>query len=474
MEYLTEWPPPPTPPQCNCDAGESTLPPSKRPRRSDDVDDFIPAIKLISSWWRKSGERTAELGVQSKSPLALIEAICRRDDAKNFLKGHIEKLASSERGQPPNDRNTFTIATIHHLLRDDENALRSIEKCLDIRGLRHLHDVSDISSNLSYVKELSNVDREVLRVATIAHLQMKALQIEDRSSSDNISDIPWTAVDVVRAKDLTVESFRDMYARPKRPVVIEGLELTKHPWTLNHVQNVAGHHKVSLRYAKPDSTEWARLETCGGGGTDKQQTLHEFIANIKEGKEREGYLFDWSLPLFCPELHSEISIPIYFKEDYLKKGESFYSSSWPSLFVSPEGTISDLHIDAFGSNFWMALFSGSKKWTFFRPQVSSQLRPRFIDSFDPVFDIDLTTASGQKVAIGLGPATVVLQPGQVLFVPAGSPHRVENLESSVAVSGNFVDDSNISEAVVHLQRNALLDPRAGELLEYWLGKGLIK
>jgi hypothetical protein len=42
-----------------------------------------------------------------------------------------------------------------------------------------------------------------------------------------------------------------------------------------------------------------------------------------------------------------------------------FVDSWPSLFVGPSGSCSGLHIDAFGSNFWMALLQGHKKWTLF-------------------------------------------------------------------------------------------------------------
>lgn len=50
--------------------------------------------------------------------------------------------------------------------------------------------------------------------------------------------------------------------------------------------------------------------------------------------------------------------------DLLKKTKdgSLYRNSWPSLFLSPPGITSELHIDAFGSNFWMALFQGKKRY----------------------------------------------------------------------------------------------------------------
>jgi hypothetical protein len=64
--------------------------------------------------------------------------------------------------------------------------------------------------------------------------------------------------------------------------------------------------------------------------------------------------------------------------------------------------------------------------------------------------------------------SVNLAPGQLLFVPSGCPHRcwavigfihsfcrVENTEDSIAVSGNFVNETNIAEAEKHLRIAAL-------------------
>jgi hypothetical protein len=59
----------------------------------------------------------------------------------------------------------------------------------------------------------------------------------------------------------------------------------------------------------------------------------------------------------------DLKIPDYFAENvFLRIPEcSLYSKSWPSLFISPAGITSELHVDAFASNFWMALFQGQKR-----------------------------------------------------------------------------------------------------------------
>ena len=92
------------------------------------------------------------------------------------------------------------------------------------------------------------------------------------------------------------------------------------------------------------------------------------------------YLFDWSLPLNCPELASELSMPKYFANDFLQRTPegSLYCDSWSSLFIAPAGITSELHVDAFGSNFWMALFEGRKRWVHVVTQVLVMVSNKYI------------------------------------------------------------------------------------------------
>ena len=52
----------------------------------------------------------------------------------------------------------------------------------------------------------------------------------------------------------------------------------------------------------------------------------------------------------------------------------------------------------------------------------------------------------------------------MLYVPAGCPHRVENLEKSLAISANFVDGSNFEQVKRELSANASIDEQAKQLL----------
>jgi len=342
---------------------------------------------------------------------------------------------------------------------------------------------------LNKIKELNDFQKDILSFSNKLELQIKS-QLSEKFSghetfhtnqskeADGIqtqkskyhSGKP-KSVDRIHFNDLSVERFLNEYVRKRKPLVIIGLKqenIVSQPWTLDHISDIAGSQTLTLKKPNKDSIKWAKLEPS------IKMTVKEFISKVKAKTSGMNYLFDWSLPLFCPKLNSDITIPKYFQHDYLKKTstDALYHQSWPSLFISGKGNLSELHVDAFGSNFWMYLFKGRKRWTFFPPELTNSLQPNYFESLDPVFTVDLSTDNLADTIYQYA-SEIILEEEELLFVPYGSPHRVENLEDSIAISANFVDDSNIKCVVEHLRKNCLQDPRAGDLLKEFCDLGLI-
>lgn len=428
----------------------------KKRRCDNDEEEEEPlncAASLLSCWWRRrkccqgKHQKTSEV----RPPQVILNNLLKRDDCKEFLRGQLEVF---KHDSPPE---LYTKSTIFYALEEYSKASDTIDKCVKLLGTETKQGLQE---SLKYSQSLNESTRQILWFDSMVKVQVKAISKVSNGMGH------YDAVDVVEASKLTVKEFQDQYSSKRKPVVLTGLNLTEDEWTLNHIKAVAGKKTVTLKTARQDSTEWARLEPV------ESASISAFVDKIK-AKEAEGrYLFDWSLPLFCPHLLKGLKVPDYFQQDYLKltSEDALYRNSWPSLFVSPSGNVSELHVDAFGSHFWMALFEGRKRWTFFHPDQLNLLKPRYYDSLDPVFDVDL---SGKDVQLAnKTDSVVVLEPGQVLFVPAGSPHRVENLDDTVAVSGNFVDKTNIDSAVEFLLRDSLVDPRAADLLQELIDRKL--
>lgn len=93
-----------------------------------------------------------------------------------------------------------------------------------------------------------------------------------------------------------------------------------------------------------------------------------------------------------------------------------------------------------------------------------------------MFEVNLANPDFQKHPLLslTHPRECVLQPGELLFVPAGCTHRVENLEKSLAISANFVDSSNIELVKKELKVNALVDERAEQLVKVFESEHFLK
>lgn len=104
---------------------------------------------------------------------------------------------------------------------------------------------------------------------------------------------------------------------------------------------------------------------------------------------------------------------------------------------------------------------------FFPPKDLPLLYPTYPHSTDAVFEVNLSQPDLiHHPALSLThPTECILSPGELLFVPAGSPHRVENLEPSLAISANYVDSSNFDGVIKELGVNSLRDYRARTLLQ---------
>ena len=116
------------------------------------------------------------------------------------------------------------------------------------------------------------------------------------------------------------------------------------------------------------------------------------------------------------------------------------------------------------------------RWVFFPPEDVGCLYPVLAaHSTDLAFEVDLAhpDLTAHPLLALSHPRECMLQPGELLFVPAGCPHRVENLEKSLAISANFVDRSNYERVLGELEVNALVDERAGELLSEMSSRSFI-
>lgn len=447
VELLTEWPPPDDEADLSdCHKDEEYQRPQVKRRR---VTCDLPTADLSLARWlrRQLPDLRLKYGFDGvKNPKTLLNLSSETEEGRRHLESELRILQQDTRFEV-DPKYYYILSTFYDRLHDLEKALEFSLKSLALHNL--CPDALSAMRVGDYLEKLRTLNEEE-KISIWLYSKLKKEKCMKTQTQPISYDRKVVSLEYC---DVSAEQFQG-FCKSKVPVLFLNVpNPCKNDWTREFLKSTIGECKFDVKKPVKCSTEWAGLETEGS------KLVSDFLESFDGDNSDREYLFDWSLPLHGPALHEDFTVPEIVADNYLTRTsrESLYNQSWPSLFISRAGTNSGLHIDAFGSHFWMYLVSGEKKWTFYPSEAAGSLGPVFPDSLDPVF------RPGPLPPV---PSySLSLRPGQLLFVPAGSPHQVENTEDSVAVSGNFVNQTNIQEALQHFRINALLDPRTEELLK---------
>jgi len=104
----------------------------------------------------------------------------------------------------------------------------------------------------------------------------------------------------------------------------------------------------------------------------------------------------------------------------------------------------------------MANLIGEKEWSFY-PLPDDNFEKSSILGYNAYRDAFEIESLGSERPLLWKYATkhrvrVRLKPGELLFVPGGLPHTVENLTPTMAISTNYVDASNMDRLVKSISR----------------------
>jgi hypothetical protein len=310
----------------------------------------------------------------------------------------------------------------------------------------------------------------------------------------------------IRAADMTYAEYLRMASRSEPFILATGPPLlstiTGHArssivpgvprWSHARLREACAERSFTLKITEDDPGKarslWARLKKVGEFAmdtfldvleTEEAEAEHtgpmSFPATRPRGSLdlREAYLHDAPLNTSCPKLLDDLLVHPFFARDLMQRTPpdihyswNAYRDFWPSVFVGYGGrTNSALHADWCDTAAWMGLYQGRKHWRIVPPDdrhLLYEAEPNKFptDVFDPDFETYPTVALA-KVYDG------VMQPGDIIFIPAASAHQVRNLpgDPTVAVAMNFVDIANV-ERFVKTARE--LSTSAGETVFGWL------
>jgi hypothetical protein len=297
---------------------------------------------------------------------------------------------------------------------------------------------------------------------------------------ENLPDVnTWLQVD--RRSNLSLKDFSTQYASKGLPVIItdyiqqgrmsvhdvkhtetceanaeaahyvDDKNETRFKWgTLEYFRQLSncGDKHFNIQKRVPKSIAWAGLEGMGGVKMDDYARLLDDDAKGKQPEDPKQAtwlkapsvgVFDTPLRKTCGHVLDEFIVPKYFANDILQHmdGEGSgltYVGAWPSLFVgSPIVGGGGLHTDTFGSSFWMALMSGRKHWRFIDQKQRHLLYEeragnKFETDLFEEFDLD----KYPMLRFLTNKYEAVMKAGDLLYVPAGSPHQVRQGPNALA------------------------------------------
>jgi len=230
---------------------------------------------------------------------------------------------------------------------------------------------------------------------------------------------------IERRVRLTPEELANDYRRTGTPVIIEGLIEdwpSRRTWTFDVLNAKCGSAPVVI-----DSYNSKRA---------RKATFSEFIAEMRNnGPDREPiYLQEWLYMTDCPFLTEDMpELPIaQYDFRRLLYGEKISTNH--QLWIGQKGATTRLHQDSYMVDVLHAQIVGRKHWTVMSPDAHA--------------DADLESLDGRVL-------TCVLQPGDVLYLPALWFHRIELLDDSIGLGRKALDEANV-QAHVRLRLAELL------------------
>ena len=236
-------------------------------------------------------------------------------------------------------------------------------------------------------------------------------------------------------------------------------------WDLNYFKQHCGNSiaKITIRPPEADDiyipfTKWNKTHTTFSkyiefiNGTWNSSSA-ELCGLPKYLKPADTYLFDWSLSNCKPFVLDDFVVPKWFANDILKY---IFAGFWPSLFVGPSGfSHSPLHRDTFGTAFYSIQLAGTKIWRIYQSKDVELLYP-LLPSFsqdDVFFQVTDTFSKEEQQKFPLilqAPyVDISVSSGELLYVPAGSPHQVLSANNgiTVTVAMNYIQKANLARAI---------------------------
>lgn len=245
-----------------------------------------------------------------------------------------------------------------------------------------------------------------------------------------------TPLPVDRRRNLSYEEFTSQYGLPGKPVVIEDLTAdwaAQRKWTPEFFRSRYGHLRLTVSRAARKTELPVKM------------SMDEYVRYMQScQEERPWYLTSWDFTLECPELLNDFVLPRYFAEDYISSLPDELRPRLLWIFMGPPGSGFRLHVDVGHTAAWNAQLIGRKDWILFEPSSGPLVYEGRVDAFAPDLSRYPRLAEAQPYVCTLGP-------GDVIFTPSRWWHQTRILETSLSLTGNYCNQTNLDVVLAYLR-----------------------
>jgi hypothetical protein len=286
----------------------------------------------------------------------------------------------------------------------------------------------------------------------------------------------------INVGQLSLEEFDSVYLDQK-PIIIRGstacpadLELsTIHRHCEGSIPGNYVHTKcqpttsTSTAERTNNETHWAGLKA---GSNEETVDFGAFVHSMGSSEDLR-FMFDIPMVEICPTLPREIRIPPHFVNmfashfQYRHLAEEMEEDDDPkglctrlpffNMYLAEAGFHTDLHIDSYHTAFVASMCEGRKQWRVMTGQDFASVYEEIgVDGWQVngtyvmssiISPIDTWNPSGKLESLDVTIYEGILEPGEILYIPAGAPHAATTLDQSLMVASNDRTLQSFREAV---------------------------
>ena len=260
------------------------------------------------------------------------------------------------------------------------------------------------------------------------------------------AQITCRTIDRIHVSQLSSQQFFQCYKKPGIPVVITGILPKQSDWNLEYLSEQLGSQEFVLRYYGRDRYQQAKSQwqNIGSGVTAKTKTFDDYAELLRSGEAYEQDIYLAKCPLHHTALmQTEEIAAIRTKLDDLGFTKP---ASTLNLWVGPGGHTEALHYDPMDGT--LIQLHGSKRLVLFPRSQTANLYPypfylhlwhglKLRSWFSQVYPDRPDFEAFPKLQIALNHRyEVVLNAGEILYIPAGWWHEVTSLGNEMVCSVN--------------------------------------